>query len=411
MADFYPPLLNQSVVRFCQGLAHPLGYWRYRMTLDVEEDDLELLRSLRDERVLLLPNHPTFHDWIAIFLLSAHLQQSFYYLAAYERFQGKGRRGLQWLGAYSIRRGLGDRASVQKTVELLTQPGSQIVVFPEGGCSFQNDTVMPFREGSVQVAMQALNRLHKRGNPLPNLYAVPVSLKYRYTSPMDRVIHRALARLERSLQLPLAPSSAPDGFYIRLRAIAEIVLTSCENAYGLSAHSTTGLTWNERLLTIRTHILQSCEHTLGLHAPAHLPIRERVYRIQHSLEARAEHLTAEELWTYETIHKAAARLLNFDAIYDGYVAAHPTPERYLDTIVRIEREVFGIGEPVPKGHRKVMLRLGEPINLRDHFDAYRTHKAPTITRLTHQLHQTVQDRLDQLNREDGRSPSPVQMGH
>lgn len=397
MAEFYPPLLNPSIVQMCQRIAEPLGYWQYRMTLDIEPEDLEILKALQHERVLLLPNHPTFHDWIAIFILSARLQQSFYYLAAYERFKGLEGRLIQWLGAYSVRRGLGDRASVQQTIDLLMQPGCHLVMFPEGGCSFQNDTVMPFRTGAVQIALQTLNRLYKQESSLPNLYVVPVTIKYQYTSPMDLVIHRALTRLERSLNLATAVSSDPSTFYPRLRRIGQYLLMEVEQTYGLSTSSLESQTTNERMMAVKIHILQSCEQTLGIGAPAHLPIRERVYRLQHHLESRAESLTAEEFWTYEAIHQAAARLLNFDAIYDGYVAAHPTPERYLDTIVRIEREVFGIGEPVPKGHRKVMIRLGAPLNLRDYFHNYQAAKTLTINHLTHCLHQNVQRNLDRLN--------------
>lgn len=83
-----------------------------------------------------------------MFLLSARLGEVFHYLVAHEAFQGlQGRLLTTRLGAYSIRRGLGDRRSVAQTLELLMQPACRLVVFPEGGCSFQNDTVMPFRGG------------------------------------------------------------------------------------------------------------------------------------------------------------------------------------------------------------------------------------------------------------------------
>jgi 1-acyl-sn-glycerol-3-phosphate acyltransferase len=56
------------------------------------------------------------------------------------------------------------------------------VFFPEGGCSFQNDTVMPFRVGALQMAFHSLQQAIKQGEVPPDLYVAPVAIKYHYTS-------------------------------------------------------------------------------------------------------------------------------------------------------------------------------------------------------------------------------------
>ena len=94
------------------------------------------------------------------------------------------------------------------------------------------------------------------------------------------------------------------------------------------------------------------------------------------------------------------RLLNFDAIYDGYVAAAPTPERFLDTLTRLEREVFNIERPRPKGHRQAVVQVGDPVNLKEHFSSYKQDKEETIKALTLQMQQAVQDNLDLLQKKD-----------
>jgi 1-acyl-sn-glycerol-3-phosphate acyltransferase len=385
MSEFYPPKLNPVFVRLCQSVAPLLGYWQYRMTLEVDNSSLEKVAAIQDHRMLLLCNHPTYHDWIAVFLLSARLGEVFHYLAAIERFKGSEGRFLQTLGAYSIRRGLADRSSVAQTLELLTQPQCRLVVFPEGGCSFQNDTVMPFRVGAVQMAFQAMNKLVKRGEALPDLYTVPISLKYRYTGNMHQVIEETLKRLEKALQI--SPKSSD--FYDRLRTVAEEVLVGFEQDYNLNTQETPILPWNDRIQCLKTQVLQQCEQKLGMTAAPGEPMRERVYRIQHLLESREDTRT-----TDEAIQKATVRLLNFDAIYDGYVAAAPTPERFLETLIRLEREVFGIGQPPPKGDRKVIIRIGEPVNLKDYFERYQQNRSETVTTLVEQLRQNVQSLLD-----------------
>ncbi len=389
MSEFYPPRLNPTLVHLGQSVAPFVGRWRYQMNLEIQPTCLEKLATLRDRRLLLLSNHPTFHDGMAMFLLSARLREVFHYLVAYEAFPGLQGRLLQGMGAYSIRRGLGDRRSVAQTLELLMQPACRLVIFPEGGCSFQNDTVMPFRSGAIHLALQAMSKLVKRGEPQPDLYVVPVSLKYHYTGDMSQVIHDTLSRLEKTLQIPAASD-----FYQRLRAVAERVLVGLEQDYDLHTAETAQMDWNQRILRLKTYLLQHCEQKLAIaSAPGELA-RERVYKIQHVLESRAA-VGAEDFWTYD-IYKATSRLLNFDAIYDGYVGADPTPERFLDTLTRLEREVFSIDQPPPKGYRNVLLRIGEPVNLKDHFERYQPDRSGTVSTLTQQTQQSVQRNLDIL---------------
>lgn len=389
--DFYPPKLTLPLVQLCQFMIPFVGDWYYRMRLEITQESLDQLRQLKGKRVLLLPNHPTFHDWIAIFLLSSRVNDSFYYMAAYERFYGLKGEFLQRLGAYSIRRGLGDRPSVAQTLDLLVQPDCRLVIFPEGGCSFQNDTIMPFRTGAVQVALQAMNRLVKQGQDVPDLYVVPISVKYRYLGDMAPVIHNTLSRLERSLHIPRAATP-----YARLRAVAERVLVSIEKDYGLHNEIIAQQPWNDRIPKLKNHALQECERVLGIIPSPNDPIRERVYRLQYTLESRAETLAEDNFWTYDSIHQTAARLLNFDSIYDGYVADHPTPERFLDTLIRLERAVFKIDQPTPKGHRKVYIQVDHPLNLKDYFADYQRDRTGAIALLTEKLRQTIQENLNQL---------------
>lgn len=399
MPNFYPPRRNPVLVRACQLVGPIVGRLYYRMRLCLDPETLDSLRQLRHERVLLLPNHPTFHDWIAIFLLAARIPDQFHYLAAYERFQGWEGRFLQAVGAYSIRRGLGDRASFAYTIELLMQPRARLVVFAEGGCSFQNDTVMPFREGAVQLAFQALSRCAKQTGEVPNLYAVPLSLKYRYRGNMAPVLDSTLARLEKRLQVPMAATP-----YERLRQVAGKVLAGFEQDYGFDPVTSTAMSWNDRIQRLKTEVLHQCEQALGINPSPESPLRERVYRIQHILETQISTNEVGDVNRYAVIQQATDRLLNFHAIYDGYVATNPTPERFLDTLTRLEREVFKIDQPPPKGDRDVYLKAGEMINLRDYFRQYQAQKSQTISALTEQLRQAVQANLDHWSRTMGSPP-------
>ena len=399
--QFYPPKRNPSLI----WLAQKVMPWVARLILQVDlvvpPESLAQLRRLKAKPYLICCNHPTFHDPMVMFLLSARLGVPFYYLAAYEQFQDKVQRWFyQRLGAYSIRRGLADRPSIAYTIGLM-QRDCRLVIFPEGGCSFQNDTIMPFRAGGVQMALQAMTRQVKKGKKVQDFYVVPISLKYRYTEDMTGAIAQALNQLEQALDLPNKSKSdqgeppSKSDYYQRLRVIAAQLLSRYEQEYGITPPPTAN--WNQRIAALKFRALQQCELRLGLTPALNEPHRERVYRIRHILSSRINTILPDGTDGWDVIRKASLRMLNFDAIYDGYVAAHPTPERFLDTLVRFEREMFNIDQPQPKGHRQAILQVGEPVNLKDYFAAYVHNRSATVDLLLEQLQGTMQKNLNELS--------------
>lgn len=415
---FYPPQLHRGLVRILQWIA-PLGVrWLHQFELVIAPEDLAVLRELGQVRSLFLPNHPTFHDPIVMFALSAKLGQPFHYLSAYELLQTRLGSLLQRLGVYSIRRGLLDRPSISQTLSLLATPQCRLVIFPEGGCSFQNDKVTLFRSGAIQLAFQAIGRsVKQQGSPL-DIYGVPISIKYRYQQDMQPVIQRLLLRLEAALQID---SSGVESDYSRLRAIAEQFLDRLEQEYGIT--DAADLTWNDRIDRLRQSVLQRCEVALGLSAHPTEPNRERTYRIESALKGLIDRLESGDLdeadlsglnglngqatpsssgsrsSTVALMEKSVKRLLNFDAIYDGYVAEQPTPERFLDTLTRLERDVFDIDQPPPKGFRRAYVKVGTTINLADWFADYQCDRTSTINTVTQLIQHTVQTNLDRLNQQ------------
>ncbi|MDF5716568.1 MAG: 1-acyl-sn-glycerol-3-phosphate acyltransferase [Rhizonema sp. NSF051] len=403
-ANFYPPRLNPFLVRLAQFIAPSAVRWFFKFELVVSHESLTKIDSLKNQRLLLLPNHPTFQDPIVMFVLSAQLKQTFYYLAAYELFMSSLGGIVQQLGVYSIRRGLVDRKSIAQTLKLLTQPGCRLVIFPEGGCSFQNDTVMPFRVGAVQIAFQYMSKTVLLGEPVPDLYLLPVSIKYRYTQDMSQVINQTLRHLEQALNLKIVSLSSS---YQRLRAIALAVLVKVELDYELHTDETS-TQWEQRISRLRTYILENCEQQLGIAHNANEPVRERTYRIEYALKTKADALEFEEAMpksdmlegvrasNFQLIEKSVKRLLNFDAIYDGYVAEAPTSERFLDTLTRLEREVFDIDKPSPKGYRQARIKVGEPLNLKDFFADYQSDRTHTVDTVMLKIQQAVQNNLGSL---------------
>ncbi len=422
---FVPPQPQMLWLWVTQRLSGLYAAWFCRFRLVIESEDSQRLKKLQQSRAIYLPNHPTHADGIAMFVLSAQIHQWFYYIAAYESFKGLQGWLMPRLGAYSIRRGVGDRNSIMQTLKIMQQSDCKLVIFPEGGCSYQNDTVMPFREGAVSLSLRSLKKLAQSSDTVPDFYLVPVSLKYQHPKAMNKAIARSLKNLEKALGLN---QKSPD-FYWRLRAVAGELLNRLEAEFNLevppvesSSTETKGSDWNQRIDRLKHTMLVSYEQQVGIEPQPHLPMRERVYKVQAQLEKLYEKLAKEE--GEENSHDALGneqqdafnqklyddtlRLLNFDAIYDGYIAENPTQERFLDTLTTLEREVFRVETPRPKNMRLARVKIGELINLKDYLDDYCQDKEATVEKLTQRVQQIVQTNVLSLNRDQ--HPSNIRFG-
>ena len=369
---FVPPQQNLLFTRLIQSIFYVVAYFAYNIRLVIEEEDVAKLKAIADQRVVYLPNHSNLDDGLAVFLLSARIGQLFHYVVALEAFQGWIGKLLQKVGAYSIRRGIGDRQSIIQTLKLLQQPQCKLVIFPEGGCSYQNDTVMTFRPGAVELSFKALEKLVKQENTVPDFYLVPVSLKYCYPDATDNQIDQALSRLEVALSL----DPEQNDFYTRLRTIGGRILTDLETEYHVIPLEPKIETndWNPRINNLKQRMLDYCEEKLDITPLPQLPHRERIYKIQFILRSPAD-TDQPSAVDREHLYLTTVRLLNFDAIYDGYVAESPTNERFFATIDRLEREVFQIDRPKFKGQRQVIVKIGTPINLNEYWQKYQSDRS------------------------------------
>ena len=234
MLDFKPPEPSTAAIQFLRTLMPLVNRWYLKgLRLDVDAESIARLQAIRGHSAVLAPNHPAHEDPAVMFLLSKRLSQPFYYMAAREVFD-KGRFGavrcklLQRVGVYSVVRGTVDRDAFRTTRKLLSEGGWPIVIFGEGEISRQNDTVMRFERGIVQICFWALDDMVKAEVDKP-LHVVPVGIKYQYQRDMWDSIDAALGRLERHI-LPPAERT-PAERYDRLRRIGAAVFRTLASEY------------------------------------------------------------------------------------------------------------------------------------------------------------------------------------
>ena len=151
-------------------------------------------------------------------------------------------------------------------------------------------------------------------------------------------------------------------------------------------------------------ILSRAEGIMGIQTEADILTRTRalknivdteIYRDTEQMTEYEQKIHGEQLQKFQQFYPDLERLINFISISDGYVAEEPSPERFLEVILHLEREVFGKSEM--RGPRVASVRVGEPKNLREYYDAYKTQKRETVKQITHELETSVQSLVGGLS--------------
>lgn len=376
-ASFKPPLSNQFHLQISKRLLlRPAISAYYKIThIEYPPADLDRLEALRDERVVLIPNHPSKADGAVMFELSHRANQDFYILANRESFDdwlGLWGKWMQRCGAYSVARGARDVASSKATASLLASAPNKLVIFPEGGAYSRYGQVFPFQDPVFHLLRYATLQMKKAGCDRP-LYIQPVAIKYRIVGDMSPEISQSLRRLERELELA---DAVPNDLYERLMRVCFEVLRCMEVANRI--RSPHGESIEKRIEKVREAIMSRVETSLGTvplqakKANTNSAIRTRelinhFYQIMRTDELPESQygtsLLNEEFRRMKPIRRDIDRLGNWMPVREGYVKEHPTQERYVDMLLRLEYEVLGRSRL--KGPTRCIVRLGRAFDLRD----------------------------------------------
>ncbi|MBX7132374.1 MAG: 1-acyl-sn-glycerol-3-phosphate acyltransferase [Fimbriimonadaceae bacterium] len=404
-SGFRPPKPHPLVLTLCRIATRPALLLLYGIVgIEYRREDLDLLASMRGERVLFVPNHPTNAEPAVMFHLGQRLRQRFLFVSnreAFDRAFGLFGKLLQGCGAYSIIRGAPDRESFKFTRKLLGEPRTKLVIFPEGEVYSQNDTLLPFHEGVFHLALGAADDLSEG----ETLTVMPVALKYRYLGDANWQINYSLYRLERALGVKHQPQASR---YDRMVACADQLLASAEAAYHLKpAKGQIGPgIFQARIDAVREAIVDRVAEGLGTSpGDRNRPLHERMRSLYHALysvtsgeiepdtpyEAR---LAQEEQRRIRPLFDDMRRLANWVAIRDSYVAEHPSVERFIDTLRRMEAEVFG--KVRMRMRKRCLVRLGDPFELTARLGQYRTERKAAVAELTDEAEGAVQAVLDAL---------------
>lgn len=366
---------------------------------------LKRFAELKGKRTILCPNHSYRHDPEVMFTLSCLAGEEFNFIAAREVFDwNRGFNGwlLQNLGCYSVVRGAADRESFKCTKSLLVAGKKKLVLFPEGEISKQNDVLLPLEGGAVQMAYWAVDELQKHQQTEP-IYIMPVAIKYTYKQNIHEHLSWCMDKLEHRLGMS---NHSTESLYMRVRSAANVILAALERQYNVHAAGEASL--NDRIHAVKTHALQSMAGLLDIELPAkgsHLDwvrvlrntMDDFIYQDEEVMSAYERKIHAQKEDKIKTFYHDLDRVVGFIAIYEGYLSPPTTQERLANVIELMEQEVFG--EVSVKGPRLILLDLGQPINLLDHYAEFKKNKRAVIDSITDGMTRQISGMLNQMDQE------------
>lgn len=376
---FSPPIASPAVSGLVRALA-PLVLRLRDQLVRVEFSGLERLAALRGQRALLLPNHPSETEPPVMALLARQLGEPFFFLATHELFQGFDGWIAQRMGAFSVRRGWPDRASLTFATQLLTK-NNKLVVFPEGETHLRGNEILPLKHGAAQLGFWALQ---KNPSPLP---LVPLHISYRYVQPYPRA--RALGQLQAMLYPPGHPMrQLPSHPEHLLPACGWEVLVNIEREYGLPPAP---LTPEERIARVYQFIEDRACHALGCKPPHAdtVPVRLRTlfnaafdFRdgLAHEPTPYGQQLHHRRQLATDAVLADLWRAQNFMAVRDE---SPTTEERFGELVFRLEKEVFGKPKTLPL--RIASVRVGEPLELSEYAATYERSRKAALATVTDEI--------------------------
>ncbi len=387
---FYPPKLHP----FWVALATPFIRRMMRTKLRVESiefEGVENLQSLlgRGDGMLLTSNHVDIADCGVAFELGRKLRRPFCYMAAHQLFTGIHRQVLPRLGVFPVDREGSDLRAFKAGVEVLTKAERPLVIYPEGETYHMADRLTPLREGAAALAVTAARRLAEAGK---TVWIVPAAIKYRFLDGSDPLPGFSTLMDELEAGFTWWPRTHKD-LMGRIYDFAEAMLALKELEYLGGAR---GGPLKERIADLRSHILDGLEQAhFGKRSAEPVPVRVKELR----------HACLEELARPATTPRRADELrgeLNdvFVVVqlfsYPGdYIRECPTLERVAEILTKFEQDVRGVSDPVPRGPRRALLRIGPPINVGERLKAGGKPRALAAS-LTADLEARIQGLLDAI---------------
>ncbi|MEM7182088.1 MAG: lysophospholipid acyltransferase family protein [Spirochaetota bacterium] len=364
----------------------------------VSESDRRMLKGLRDERVILVANHPSTKEPPLAFKVAQMMHSRFHYMAGREVFDwGNGLVGklIQSIGAYSVLAGISDRESLKVSRQIIAKKAGKLALFPEGEpTGGENDNLLPFQAGAAQLAFWGFEDALKV-DPDVEVTILPMYIKYRMSSRLEdirRDVDRSLEVLERRFRLHKSGKTVVH----RLLSIGKRMVLEAEKEFGLESSEEEDFDY--RIGKLRHTILDQVAEKTGIHKWNNdLNAIDKLRRLLSTFEMVSIGMNDPKLklpdaeiakWGREFCQRA----YDFISIQTDYLKSLASAERIYEWIYRIENEALGFTRQRPQN---VHITFAKPYKISELHKDYKKKKRPVLEKLTTSLRDDIQTLLEQ----------------
>lgn len=307
--------------------------------------------------IMLTPNHCRPCDPFVLGKLSVTVNRPFYIVASWHLFMQNRVHSflLPRLGVFSIYREGTDREALKMAMQVTAEADRPLVIFPEGVISRHNDKLNHLMEGTALMARGAAKQRAAAAKP-GKVVVHPVAIRYFFDGEVARTAPPVLRAIEHRLtwhpqdDLPLKERVAKIGE--ALLALKEIEYFG-EPQSGPIAGRLQGLI--DRIL-----VPLEAEWVKG-RREKEIVARVKLLRIAIVPDMANGNLGEAEMqrrWR----HLADLYLAQQLSLYPpDYLAADPTPERFLETIERFEEDLTDVARVHPP--MRAVIEVGEAIEV------------------------------------------------
>ena len=324
----------------------------------------EIIRDLihQGHGLLLAPNHSDHADSALLFELGRSMGLPFYFMATHAIFRGMNRHVLPRIGCFPVDREGTDKRALRKSMEILAEGSSPLVIFPEGEIYRLNDKITPLREGVSTIAGMAARKAVDRRN----IMILPVGIKYRFPDDIDPIpwMNRTMGELELRFSWREGREMRMEDRIYRYAA-GMLSLKEIEYFGGVCSGSI-----RERVSGMRNHVLGQIETKLGICTSTgkDSTVPERVKECRRRI-----------LESIETANQPPDHLLKMKALLDDlflivqlysypgdYVQSRPTLERAAEILIKFKQDALGkdLDRARHEVPRNATVYVGEPINVK-----------------------------------------------
>jgi hypothetical protein len=276
-------------------------------------------------------------------------------------------------GAFSVQRGGDNRAAEQYALRVLAEARFPIIIFPEGHTFYLNDVLLPLKPGAATWSVEAA----RAGS---EVYVVPIVIKYHYAEDIRASLDAAVADMERMVLKraePVPPGEYWSRLWVRLHRLADVLLTRQERLHHYQPPA--GSDIDERVQGLCHFILQGLEKRyLGAEQKGDFFSRSRhlMALIKDDIDHHQDAIDARFAWALSTF-------------YAGYLSADSSPERFAETVQKLQRELT---RRIPLAHRswrQAHVRVGEPLHINDYINSVADPSRAVLDELAQRMRSTL----------------------